>query len=337
MLKTIEVYLVTGFLGSGKTACLNHIIKNAPTNVKTMVLMNEFGATGIDGVLLETADLNIVEINKGSIFCACAKTDFIRALAEIASKFKPDVLIIEATGVANPSDIRRDLQLPFLKGAFNFQKQICLVDLSNFVQEFETFGSPGYQIKAADLCLLNKSDLSDADQVAAVKDLILQHNSNVVFQQTVLGQFDVAGLFPENAGKTTAGVPGVKPVTNSELETVMRAMQCDLNASLTPPDTLASAVFLWQGGSVDDFMTLVEKWPRELVRVKALLKFINGAKVRFDWVLGQLTFDKCEQNNNLHANYENLWNKIVLLAEPDVLQAFDNMALTEAGLTKMAE
>lgn len=337
MLKTIEVFLITGFLGSGKTACLNHIIKHMPVDLKTMVLMNEFGATGIDGVLVETADLNVVEINKGSIFCACAKTDFIKALADIAVNFRPDVLFIEATGVANPSDIRRDVQLPFFKGAFSFQKQLCLVDLSNFMQEFEQFAAAEYQIKNADLCLLNKIDLSAPAELEAVKKLILRHNPAVQFEETIFGQLDLNRLLPKELGRSAGEFPMRQTVTAAELEAVMRGMLRDPFAGLQPPDTLESAVYQWSGGNVDEFMAMVEKWPRTLVRVKALLKFINGAKVRFDWVMGELTFDKCTQDNRLHKNYENIWNHIVLLAEPAVMREFEAMALTESRLTKVAE
>lgn len=337
MCRAIEVYLITGFLGSGKTACLNHILKHAPAGLKVMVLMNEFGAMGIDGVLTETADLNIVEINKGSIFCACAKTDFIKALAEIAAKFKPNVLLIEATGVANPTDIRRDMQLPFFKGAFNFRKQICLVDVTNFLREFETFEAAGCQIKSADLCLLNKSDLSDADQINAVKNLILQHNPKACFEQTVLGRLNVKRLFPVEPGATSGEPPAQEPLTQQALNAVMRGMLCDLNGNLTPPDTLVSAVYVWAGGNKEDFEALAASLPREIIRIKALLKFNNGDKARFDWVLGGFTFSGLNQNNKLHANYDNLWNHIVLLAKPEVMRAFENATLKATKLTKMAE
>lgn len=337
MLKTIEVYLITGFLGSGKTACLNHIIKNMPADLKVMILMNEFGTIGIDGALVETADLNIVEINKGSIFCACAKTDFIQALADIAVNLRPDVLFIEATGVANPSDIRRDMRLPFFKGAFSFQKQICLVDLSNFMQEFKQFAAAEYQVKNADLCLLNKSDLSGPAEIQAVKELIIKHNPAVKFEETIFGRLDLARLLPKEPGRVQGEYPMQQNVTGQELEAVMRDVLRDPFAGLQPPDKLESAVYQWSGGNANEFMGLVQKWPPALVRVKALLKFIDGTKARFDWVLGELTFDKCLQDNHLHKNYENIWNRIMFLAEPAVMREFETMVLTEFKLTKVAE
>ncbi|MCF6249286.1 MAG: hypothetical protein L3J69_18305, partial [Desulfobacula sp.] len=105
-----NVILITGFLGSGKTTFLNRIVKAFPKDQKLMILMNEFGEIGLDGTLVEGDELDILEISKGSIFCVCVKIDFIRALSEIAHKLKPDVLIVESTGVANPSDLEKDLK-----------------------------------------------------------------------------------------------------------------------------------------------------------------------------------------------------------------------------------
>ena len=112
------VYLISGFLGSGKTTFLNRIIHAFPDNRSLMILMNEFGEMGLDGALVENDELDMLEISKGSIFCVCVKTDFIKGLTNIAQNIQPDVLIIEATGVANPSDLKRDLRLSIFKNRF---------------------------------------------------------------------------------------------------------------------------------------------------------------------------------------------------------------------------
>ena len=72
------VYLITGFLGSGKTTLLNRIIDRFPKDQKLTLLVNEFGEIGVDGTLVEGEDIDMMEISKGSIFCVCVKTDFIK-------------------------------------------------------------------------------------------------------------------------------------------------------------------------------------------------------------------------------------------------------------------
>lgn len=337
MIKSIDVYLITGFLGSGKTSCLNHIVKNIPSDIKTMILMNEFGAVGIDGVLVETAELNVLEINKGSIFCACAKTDFIKALVEIAVDFRPDVLFIEATGVANPTDIRRDLKLPFFKGAFAFQIQLCLIDVVNFRQEFELFAAAEYQIRDADICLLNKCDLVNAEQKDKVAALIRRYNSKTTFCETTLGQIDFNRVFPVGLSQSRGCFPMEQSPTQAELDAMMQGMLMDLSLSLNPPDNLVSAVYKWGGGSGSAFMAAVNLFPFETVRAKALLKLDDSSALRFDWVLGEYTLEACALGSVQAEKYVALCNHVVVLASPEVMQSFPETKLKAAGLAKMAE
>ena len=69
-----DVYLITGFLGSGKTTFLNRIIQGFSKECSLMILMNEFGDTGVDGTLVDGDDLTMLEISKGSIFL-CLRQD----------------------------------------------------------------------------------------------------------------------------------------------------------------------------------------------------------------------------------------------------------------------
>jgi G3E family GTPase len=117
MAETTKVFLITGFLGSGKTTLLNRIIARFPKDKKLTILMNEFGEIGIDGTLVEGDDIDMMEISRGSIFCVCVKTDFIKGLYELNTKIKPDILLMESTGVANPetglatANIQRSLSI----------------------------------------------------------------------------------------------------------------------------------------------------------------------------------------------------------------------------------
>ena len=87
------------------------MVKKVPENHKMMILMNEFGEVGLDGTLIEGDDFDMLEISRGSIFCVCVKTDFIKALNEVARTIQPDLLIVESTGVANPTALKKDLSL----------------------------------------------------------------------------------------------------------------------------------------------------------------------------------------------------------------------------------
>ncbi|MBM3301346.1 MAG: GTP-binding protein, partial [Deltaproteobacteria bacterium] len=135
----IQAYLISGFLGSGKTTFLKRMLKETPPDLKLMILMNEFGEEGIDGALVEDPELEMIEISRGSIFCACVKGDFIKALYRIAFVIQPDVLVIEASGVANPTDIGRDLFDRVYKGNFASLEKVCLIDTGYFLEQYEIF------------------------------------------------------------------------------------------------------------------------------------------------------------------------------------------------------
>ena len=149
------VYLITGFLGSGKTTLLNRIIQRFPQNQKLTLLVNEFGEVGVDGTLVEGDDIDMMEISKGSIFCVCVKTDFIKGLYELSTTVQPDVLLIESTGVTNPSDLKKDLMLPIFSNRFQFSEQFCIVDAAHFAPSGHNVQSTKY-IVVQDRATLDK-------------------------------------------------------------------------------------------------------------------------------------------------------------------------------------
>ena len=159
-----EVILIAGFLGAGKTTFLQRILKWPEKLSGTAILVNEFGQIGIDGALLEGFDTPVVEMANGCICCSL-KGDLIRTLKDILERLKPQRLLIEATGIADPLDILSVLELPEFRDKLAKAKVITIVD-ADFWGAREYFGPLFYnQIKAADLVLLNKIDLQEKDEV----------------------------------------------------------------------------------------------------------------------------------------------------------------------------
>ncbi len=121
---TIDVYLISGFLGSGKTTFLNRLITVVPEDLTFLILMNEFGEVGLDGTLIEGDDVDMLEISKGSIFCACVKTDFIKALHALAKTVRPDIMLIETTGVAESERPRPRSEAAHIRGSLPVARQV---------------------------------------------------------------------------------------------------------------------------------------------------------------------------------------------------------------------
>lgn len=159
-----EVMLIAGFLGAGKTTFLQRILRWPEKLSGTAILVNEFGKIGIDGELLEGFDTPVVEMANGCICCSL-QGDLIRTLGDILERLHPKRLLIEATGVADPLDIIKVLELPQFHAQLEKPKVVTIVD-ADFWGAREFFGPLFYnQIKAADLVLLNKIDLQDSEEV----------------------------------------------------------------------------------------------------------------------------------------------------------------------------
>lgn len=329
----VTVFLVTGFLGSGKTTFLNHLIKHFPRNRKLMILMNEFGEVGIDGVLVEGEELDILEISKGSIFCACVKTDFIKGLYEIAHKFRPDILVIESTGVANPSDLKRDLELPIFNNCFHLKEQFCLIDAAHFLDEFEVFASVERQIKSCNRFIINKIDIADREKIEAIKKLITRYNPQPSFYETTYGKVDITGLLdlepPENVEELNAGFV----MGEGELDQYIEGLLDDPGASLAPPDILMSAVFKWVGNNgvtIEVIESLTKALPREVIRVKGFLT-VSERIYLYNYVLGQHSF--CEYSMPIKDQQRNI---LVMILRPQAMAIVDDI-MSIHNFTKVSE
>jgi len=173
----IPTILITGFLGAGKTTLLNRLIAYYRSE-RTALLINEFGSVGIDGQRLKPGEYHKIELNKGSLFCICVRTDFIEAVKNIAHKIKPDLFLIEATGLADTTEMENMLSLPVLHESIYLQTCICIVDAENFIKVKKYAKAPVSQVQSADLVIINKQDLVSTDQLKMVKQAVRQISAN---------------------------------------------------------------------------------------------------------------------------------------------------------------
>jgi len=310
------VYLISGFLGSGKTTFLNRIIHAFPDNPKLMILMNEFGEMGVDGALVENDDLDMLEISKGSIFCVCVKTDFIKGLMNIAQNIQPDVLIIEATGVANPSDLKRDLKLSIFKNRFELREQFCIVDAGNFEDAYDTFVSVEKQIESATVFIVNKTDEVDAGTIQRVKQIVREHHPDPEFYETTFADIPLEKFIPEAKEAGTQNVCETELVSDKTLEAVIDKRLQDSGASMTPPDRLVSGSFVWKGEHRSQFEEMMTLIPHGMVRAKGLFETSTGSYL-FNWVMGRGKVEKIMQKKKMTSRM----NRIVFIGPPGAMEA----------------
>ena len=185
-----KLYLLTGFLGSGKTTFLTNILKNLSGN-KVAVIMNEFGKVGIDGTIIKREGMELVEINRGSIFCSCLQLTFVSALIDMADK-NMEYVFVESSGLADPSNIGDFLEaVKVAKGdVYDYSGAICIVDGVNFLEQVEDIETVERQLKFCHLVIISKVDLIDGEKLNKVIEKVREINHKAEIVQSINGKID---------------------------------------------------------------------------------------------------------------------------------------------------
>lgn len=171
-----KLYVLTGFLGAGKTSLLRYLL-DALAGEKIGIIQNEFGKLGIDGDLLRRDGIEMTEISRGSIFCSCLKLSFVQALAEM-SKRDLNYVFVESSGLADPSNIEEILgAVSQLAGdVYELKGVICLIDGVNFLEQLSDVETVDRQLAHCHLAAVNKVDLIDDAHLATVIEAVRKVN-----------------------------------------------------------------------------------------------------------------------------------------------------------------
>jgi G3E family GTPase len=165
----MDMLVISGFLGSGKTtmvlATVGRIIE--VTKKKVVIIVNDFGKIGIDGKVMEKYGLSVTEMPSGCICCTLG-SDFLETVRTVAEKFRPDLVIVEPTGIADPANIRDTMKL--YRGPMGKIKIVVVVDAVRFQLILKALTNPlKNQLNAADIILINKMDEVTPEVVEEVK------------------------------------------------------------------------------------------------------------------------------------------------------------------------
>lgn len=198
-----KLYLITGFLGAGKTTFLHKFAGLFPDR-KIALVINEFGAAGVDGALLQDLKVQLTEINNGSIFCACKLEQFEDAIRRIMDANRPELIFVEASGLSDPTAVRGI----FRPGAFpdlEYAGAICLVDAVRFHKVYQTARVCRMQLAISDLVLINKADLATREQIDGIAAVALAQKPARPVHETTFGEFDADWLEELEQPQTDSG------------------------------------------------------------------------------------------------------------------------------------
>ncbi len=277
--KPIPLYLVSGFLGSGKSSFLKSIIEQQSDNKRIGIVQNEFSSINIDSrVLTQSGNFSLMEVNRGSVFCLCQLNDFIPKLATFIDREQPELIFIEASGLSDPLSILQMINSPYLSDKVRFASAYTIVDCSLFEMQVKLLKSVSNQIKIADTVLINKCDKLNSEDCQKIGNKVKEINPfcNIVYTQyAIMPDSEIDSVF-ENSLTAQA------LLTISEKDTVPLT---------TPPDIMVRALSTARKISTENMERLKDHL-KPLLRAKGFVRMADGSAITIQAVSGDISIQE---------------------------------------------
>ena len=215
----VPILLVTGFLGAGKTTVVNHLLAHAEGR-RIAAVVNDFGAINIDAELIAGASDGVVSLANGCI-CCTLEGDLLRTLSTLLRRDpKPEYIVIETSGVADPADIVRNLMDPVILREAPLETVLCVMDAATLPAALED-ALHRSQLRVADIVALSKLDLADESAGARMREAIRAQRVPAVVVDARHGEIPSALLFPAAVDRAPAPRdPGPRRPSEERFETL---------------------------------------------------------------------------------------------------------------------
>ena len=185
-----KIDIISGFLGAGKTTLIKKLLKDAFQGEQVVLIENEFGEIGIDGGFLKEAGIQIREMNSGCICCALVG-DFGASLKEVISKYHPDRILIEPSGVGKLSDVIKAVQGVEEETGLVLNSYTTVVDAKKCKMYMRNFGEFfNNQVEYAGAIIMSRTDIVDEAKAQASLELLREINSKAAIITTPIEKLE---------------------------------------------------------------------------------------------------------------------------------------------------
>lgn len=313
MNKTVPVFVIAGFLGSGKTTFVNQFLSQV-SGYKVGMIVNDFGKVNVDATLVEKQVDELVSLSNGCLCCSLSNEldDSLNQLTDGSKDL--DFILVEASGLADPIQMVK-LVLASENKKIHFQDIIYLIDAINFTKLWhdQTYrASQG--LKIAKIVLVNKVDLSNPDQIAQIEAIVREINPRALIVPTSQARFDYRLLVDQ---KTTNHQLKIGQTNHHNHKSYSNYTSFDFHEA-KPLDPLKTTTFL-------------NNLPNNIYRAKGWMNFgkkAKGYKILLQLVgrqhqLKALPLEGNEKSSTelvfvgININEEDLLNKLRQLIDED--------------------
>lgn len=306
----VPILLVTGYLGAGKTSVVNHLLLNSDGR-RIAAIVNDFGEINIDADLLANVGENVVSLKNGCICCSL-QGDLLSALKDVLRPYSPpDAIVIEASGVSDPTEIVRILLDPVIAIEAALDTVLCVVDARYLSDrpELKTDDLFQFQMQAADFIAVNKVDLVDADELSDVRSYLTVAKTTRRIFEVSEGRIASNVLFSDNLDRARS-IPDHRAVSADDL---FRSVSWVSKKPLSFPI----------------FQAAIENISKNIVRAKGFIHFIEKPALTIDF---QMVGKRATLTPRSSKSEEHNTTKIVIIADRGPMDIQELLSVLDSSI-----
>ncbi|HSR74200.1 MAG TPA: GTP-binding protein [Sulfurovum sp.] len=282
----ISSFVITGFLGVGKTTMLTNSVKQYFPDKKIAIVVNEFGDIGVDSKILTNVYSEVLEISEGCICCQLAE-EFESGVSEIIEKYDPEIIFVETSGASEPFPIFLSLQ----NLGISVDGVICVVDAKNF-SSYKDNSTAKYQLGGSNIIVLNKTDLVSVDEALAVERELGEVKEAYNIKNTMTGKAIFKNYVVHRAEQGLVNKEVFEGIY--KVEDVVKLAEDYQHLDHTIKDSLTQKVAYLKDdivfGDVDE---ILENIPENIYRVKGVIKVKDVPNAIFvNYSFGDVSFEE---------------------------------------------